>query len=106
MEDNKSFCMNTLNSLGREHLDYYLYSITYDLVIGVVYELSNNMKIKEEYKRFIANFYTLAFIGLIIQWMKNGMKEDPEIIINDLSELIEGNFIRALRKYENVGNSK
>lgn len=106
IEDNKSFCMNTLNSLGREHLDYYLYSITYDLVIGVVYELSNNMKIKEEYKRFIANFYTLAFIGLIIQWMKNGMKEDPEIIINDLSELIEGNFIRALRKYENVGNSK
>jgi len=31
IEDNKSFCMNTLNSLGREHLDNYLYSVTYDL---------------------------------------------------------------------------
>jgi len=64
------------------------------------------MKVKEEHKKFIANFYTLAFIGLIIQWMKNGMKEDPKIIIEDLSELIEGNFIKALQKYENEDDSQ
>ncbi|MEG6567912.1 dihydroxyacetone kinase transcriptional activator DhaS [Thermoanaerobacterium saccharolyticum] len=100
IEDNKLFCMNTLNSLGREHLENYLYSVTYDLVIGVVYEISRNMKVKEKHKEFIANFYTLAFIGLIIQWMKKGMKEEPEKLIKDLIELIEGNFMKALQKYE------
>jgi len=48
----------------------------------------------------MANFYTLAFIGLLIQWMKIKMKEKPEIIIEKLSELVEGNFDTALQRYE------
>lgn len=103
IENNKEVCLNTLNSLGREHLDNYLYSVTSDLIMGVVNEVSRNMKVKEEDKKFIGNFYTLAFIGLVIQWMKNGMKEKPEFIIEELSKLIEGNFIKALQRYEQVG---
>lgn len=101
IEDNKDLCINTLNSLGREHLDNYLYSVTNDLIMGVVNEVSSNMNVKEEDKKFIANFYTLAFTGLVIQWMKNGMKEKPEFIIKELNELVEGNFIKALQRYEN-----
>lgn len=101
IENNKAFCLNTLNSLGRNHLDMYLYAVTNELLMGVVNEVSYNMNVKEEDKKFIANFYTHAFTGLVIQWMKEGMKENPKIIIEKLSELIEGNFIRALQRYEN-----
>jgi probable dihydroxyacetone kinase regulator len=98
IEENRSFCLNTLNSLARSHLDHYLYSVTYDLIMGVVNELSTGMTVKDSDKHFIANFYTLAFSGLIIQWMGNSMKEKPEAIIEQLSELIEGHFTRALEK--------
>ena len=98
--NNKAFCMNTLHSLGRNHLDMYLYSVTHELLLRVVNEVSRNMQVKEEDKNFIANFYTLAFTGLVIQWMKEGMKESPKVIIEKLNELIEGNFIRALQRYE------
>ncbi|MBM7871345.1 putative dihydroxyacetone kinase regulator [Clostridium pascui] len=101
IEENKAFCINTLNSLGRNHLDTYLYSVTNELLMGVVNEVSHNMNVKEEDKKFIGNFYTHAFTGLVIQWMKEGMKENPKNIIEKLSELIEGNFIRALQRYEN-----
>lgn len=101
IENNKAFCLNTLNSLGRNHLDMYLYAVTNELLMGVVNEVSYNMNVNEEDKKFIANFYTHAFTGLVIQWMKEGMKENPKIIIEKLSELIEGNFIRALQRYEN-----
>lgn len=101
IEDNKAFCLNTLNSLGRNHLDMYLYAVTNELLMGVVNEVSCNMNVNEEDKKFIANFYTHAFTGLVIQWMKEGMKENPKVIIEKLSELIEGNFIRALQRYEN-----
>lgn len=101
IENNKAFCLNTLNSLGRNHLDMYLYAVTNELLMGVVNEVSCNMNVKKEDKKFIANFYTHAFTGLVIQWMKEGMKENPKIIIQKLSELIEGNFIRALQRYEN-----
>ncbi|KGK87751.1 hypothetical protein SDC9_135404 [bioreactor metagenome] len=101
IENNKAFCLNTLNSLGRNHLDTYLYSVTNELLMGVVNEVSHNMNAKKEDKEFIGNFYTHAFTGLVIQWMKEGMKENPKVIIDKLSELIEGNFIRALERYEN-----
>ncbi|MCX7772197.1 MAG: dihydroxyacetone kinase transcriptional activator DhaS [Clostridia bacterium] len=105
IESNKTFCLNTLHSLGRNHLDTYLYAVTYDLLIGVVNEVSAKMKVLEEDKKFIANFYTLAFIGLVIQWMHDGMKEEPERIIEKLSELVEGNFIKALQRYEKKQNT-
>ncbi|WP_246061480.1 TetR-like C-terminal domain-containing protein [Paenibacillus oralis] len=98
--ENKAFCLNTLHSLARSHLDAYLYSVTNELIMGVVNEVSCGMRVEEADKRFLTNFYTLAFAGLVIEWMRDGMKEQPEVIIGKLSELMEGNFVRALRRYE------
>lgn len=100
IENNKAFCSNTLDSLGRTHLDAYLYDVTYDLVMGVIQELAGEMEVSTDDKRFIANFYTLAFTGLVIQWMRDGMKDQPKHIIEQLSVLIEGNFLKALHHYE------
>ncbi|MNF02999.1 hypothetical protein D3C80_2022390 [compost metagenome] len=74
--------------------------MTNDLVMGVIQELSAGMEVSGEDKHFIANFYTLAFTGLVIQWMRGGMKDQPKHIIEQLSVLIEGNFLKALHKYE------
>lgn len=101
IESNKAFCCNTLNSLGRNHLDAYLYEMTNDLMLGVINELADGMEVSAEDKQFMANFYTLAFTGLVIQWMKNDMKDRPQHIIAKLNVLIEGNFLRALHTYEN-----
>lgn len=101
IENNKTFCCNTLNSLGRTHLDVYLYEVTHDLIMGVIDELACGIKVRGEDKEFVANFYTLAFTGLIIQWMRGDMQEPPKQIIEKLSELIEGNVLRALHRYEN-----
>lgn len=100
IESNKAFCCNTLDSLGRTHLDAYLYEVTNDLVMGVINELADGLAVSSADKRFIANFYTLAFTGLIIQWMRDGMKDQPKYIIEQLSVLIEGNFLKALHKYD------
>ncbi|NJJ39716.1 TetR-like C-terminal domain-containing protein [Paenibacillus apii] len=100
IEDNRAFCLNTLESLGRNHLDAYLYAVTNDLIMGVINELAAGMRVNEDDKQFIANFYTLAFTGLLIQWMRDGMKESPKLIIERLSVLLEGHFMKALNKYE------
>ncbi|MCB8815067.1 dihydroxyacetone kinase transcriptional activator DhaS [Desulfosporosinus shakirovi] len=104
IEKNKAFCVNTLKSLGRDHLDSFLHSVSFELLMGVVNEVSKDMKVKDEDKKFIADFYTLAFIGLVIQWMKTDMKEKPEVIVEKLSELVEGNFASALKRYEKRNN--
>ncbi|MNM19288.1 HTH-type dhaKLM operon transcriptional activator DhaS [compost metagenome] len=102
IQNNRAFCCNTLESLGRNHLDAYLYAVTNELIMGVIDELAANMNVSVQDKQFIANFYTLAFSGLVIKWMRDGMRENPQAMIERLSVLLEGQFLTALSKYEHT----
>lgn len=51
---------------------------------------------RQEDKAFIADFYKYAFVGLLLDWIRQGMKEDPKRIVNRLSILIHGDIGRAL----------
>ena len=54
---------------------------------------------KETDKAFIAHFYQYAFVGLMLEWIQDDMKENPEEIIDRLTLLMQGNFARALEAY-------
>lgn len=97
--DNKVIVMNISKSLDREQGEKYLYDITYDLLLGVVDEKAAGIPVREEDKKAIADFYKYAFVGLALNWIKYGMKEEPQVIIDQLSVLIQGSFSEALEKY-------
>jgi Transcriptional regulator len=97
--DNKPFIMNVYHSVSREQVEIYLYKLTYDLLIGVVNEKAKDIEVREEDKKFIADFYKFAFVGLLLDWIKNDMREDPQQIIDRLSTLLYGVIIQALNKY-------
>lgn len=96
IKENREFCLNTLNSMSRTPLDNYLYDVTHNLLLDVINEISEGMDVDEERKEFVVNFYSLAFIGILVQWMTKGLKEDPRKIVYELSGLMEGNFLKAL----------
>ena len=75
--DNKPFILNVYHSVSREQVELYLYKLTYDLLIGVVEEKSAGMNVRDEDKKFIADFYKYAFVGLMLDWVKHDMKGDP-----------------------------
>jgi len=97
--ENKSFVLNTFNSVSREYLERYLYNETHLLLMGVVEEKAKDMAVREKDKEFIADFYKYAFVGLVLEWIKKGMKENPADIINRLNTLICGNIEEALERY-------
>lgn len=99
VQENKPFIMNVYHSVSREQVELYLYKLTYDLLIGVVEERSAGMTVREEDKRFIADFYKYALVGLMLNWIKNDMKEEPQSIVNRLSVLVHGDITRALEKF-------
>lgn len=80
-------------------MELYLYKVTYGLLIGVVNEKAEGMTVREEDKRFIADFYKYAFVGIMLNWIKGDMKEEPQQIIDRLSTLISGDITRALNKF-------
>ncbi|MGN6712387.1 TetR/AcrR family transcriptional regulator C-terminal domain-containing protein [Anaerocolumna jejuensis] len=98
--DNKPFISNVYHSISREKIEDYFYAITYDLLIGVVEEKATGMNVSEATKKFIANFYNFAFVGLLLDWIKKGMQDDPQLIIDQVSTLIQGEVSRALNKYQ------
>ena len=97
--DNKPFILNVYHSISREQVEIYLYKLTYDLLIGVVEEKSAGMNVREEDKKFIADFYKYAFVGLMLDWVRHDMKGDPHKIIEDLSVVVHGNMAAALERF-------
>lgn len=98
--DNKPLVTNTYRSINHDLAERYLYDVTYDLVIGVVNEKAVDMAVRESDKKFIADFYKFAFVGLMLEWIRTGMKENPKDIVDRLSILIQGDITRALEKYK------
>jgi probable dihydroxyacetone kinase regulator len=96
---NKAFIKSTYNSISREHLEGYLYNETFNLLIGVIEEKAGGMPLREDDKAFIAHFYKYAFVGLVLEWVRLGMKEKPADIIDRLNTLIDGNIMGALERF-------
>lgn len=97
---NKPFILNVYHSISREKIEDYFYAITFNLLIGVVEEKAAGMSVTESEKKFIADFYNFAFVGLLLDWIKKDMREDPQLIIDQVSALIHGDVSRALNRYQ------
>ncbi|QUI24262.1 TetR/AcrR family transcriptional regulator C-terminal domain-containing protein [Vallitalea pronyensis] len=100
IEENKLFCMNTLHSIGRDHLEKFLFVNTAAYLSHIVDDISEGTQVDPSKKELIVDFYTPAFIALVAKWMESGMKEKPEEIVENLAVLVEGTIEKALRQYE------
>ena len=99
VQENRAFVMNLYHSISREQVERYLYRLTYQLLIGVVEEKSAGMSVRDEDKKFIADFYKYAFVGLMLDWIRGGMKGEPQVLIDRLSVLIRGDVEKELKHY-------
>ena len=98
VQDNKPFIMNVYHSVSREQVENYLYKVTYDLLEGVVEEQAQGMSVRDEDKAFIATVYKYAFVGLMLDWIKNDMKGDSQLLVDRLELVIHGNVRAALER--------
>lgn len=96
---NKPFILNVYRSVGREQVENYLYKIVYDLLLNVVEEKAQGMTVRDEDKEFIADFYKYVFVGLMLDWVKNGMKEDPHKIVKKVEFLLSGSLSVSLERF-------
>ena len=71
IKKNKAVCMCTLHSLARDELERFVYK----------------------------DVHQLSLCSLVVHWMKNGMKESPEDLIEKLSLTIQGNIRSAMERF-------
>lgn len=97
--DNKPFVLNAYRSLDRERMERFLYSLTADLIRGVIDEKSQQIAVSEEDKAFIADFYKYSFVGLMLDWIRRGMDDNYHEIVRKTSLVMHDAVSRALENF-------
>ena len=100
VRDNKPFIMNVYHCVHREQVEKYLEPLVDRLLMGVIEEESRNITVRQEDKAFIAQVYAYIFIGLMLDWIKDDMREDPVEIVSRLATLIKGSVAAALARFQ------
>ena len=98
VRENKPFILNVYRSVSREQVENYLFKVTYALLDGVVEEQAQGMSVRQEDKAFLATLYQYMFVGLMLDWIKNDMKGDPQAIVSRLELAIQGSIRAALER--------
>ncbi len=100
--ENKPFILNVYRSVRKEKIENYLYKLTYGLIADVVGEICVGTDLAEEDKAFIAGFYKYGFVGVILDWIDHGMKEDYKAIVKKMSIALRGNITNSIHNFERV----
>ena len=92
--ENKPFIMNVYRSVSKEQIE---------LIEGVVNEKAEGTGLPEEDKRFIADFYKYGFVGVMLDWIKDGMQEDYSTIVKKMSLTLHGNISNSIGNFLDEG---
>ena len=100
VQENKPFILNVYRCVHREQVEKYLQPLLDQLLLNVINEEAAGITVRDEDKQFIAQIYSYMFIGLMLDWIKDDMREDPQQIVEKLSKLIKGSVSVALSRFK------
>ena len=62
----------------------------------MLFRSAKGYTVRDDDLEFIANFYKYAFVGIVLNWIKTDLKENPKDIVNKVSDLTSGTIEHAL----------
>ena len=99
VQENKPFILNVYRCVHREQVEKYLQPLVDRLVLGVLDEEAAHRRVREEDRQFIAQVYAYILIGVMLDWIRDDMREDPQRIAERLSRLLHGSMAGALARF-------
>ena len=95
---NKSLILGTFNSKCRNDLVGYYMDVSIRKISDIV-EMKSDGDIAEKDKKFIASVYAYAFVGIMVDWISDGMKESSEEMVDRVYKIVMSNFDRTLAAF-------
>lgn len=100
--ENKPFILNAYRCISRDQIESFLFHLTSDLIMAVVEEKAAGTEVSEEDRRFIADFYKYSFVGIMLDWIKQGMKDDYSLIAEKISITVHGSIANSIHNFSDV----
>lgn len=101
LKKNSKMILHVHNSSYWPETTIYLTRLSNRMLESVVDECVEKLgiKLKEKDKKFIVNFYRHVFNGLMLDWVSEGMEENPEVMLKKLLIMISGSIPRSVEAF-------
>lgn len=96
----KFLIVNAYKFNSRENVENVLDPIVYQLTYHVVKEEAFGHSVPEEDLVFVAQCYKHLLIGIVLDWIKNDMKDDYQILLKKIGNFLTGETEWILSKFE------
>jgi probable dihydroxyacetone kinase regulator len=99
IEENKEICLNTLNSLGHQHIKRLFYEDIHAVIEKTFYSIMDGIpNIPEDYAEFLIHYYSIALAAVMESWLRGGIKQTPEQLIEFVDITINDHIRGGLQR--------
>ena len=83
---NKHIINGAFDSMGYEEIKLFFYNDIFSVIYSAIEQVEKelNVQLEPSFKNFLADFYTEASAGLLINWTKSKMSQDKEDVLQNL----------------------
>jgi len=98
--DNFSFFLNVYNSNSRMYMMHYLYKCVKTCIGGFADIVSRGINIDRQDYDFVIDFYTNGILGLISQWLNNGMLQKENFDMERFIRILDNSVENMIEKFQ------
>lgn len=99
MQKNKKFYINALNTEGQNSFSECLLDFYKNFLRSIIEDIRGDKHLDEKDMEVIASFYSHALIGIILEWAKQGMNDDPIPTVHVIESLVNGSLFREVKRF-------
>jgi len=97
-EKNRCAILHIFKSVNRDIFEQYLWKVCDHVVVSFFKTAIDDQPISDEDREIIIQFYKAQCFGMVIDWLRSGMKEDVHHKIHRICELQKGMIEETIRR--------
>lgn len=99
---NKPLALNAYRSLRRDQMERYLYKVLFNQFIKILNEKVEELglRVSEDERKFLADMLKHIFVGCLLDWIRRGMNENPQLIVDRLGLVMDGVIIHGIERFD------
>lgn len=90
--------LNIFKSVNRDIFEQYLWKVCDYIVVSFCKTVFADKPVSDEDRNIIMQFYKAQCFGMVIDWLRSGMKEDVHYNIHRICQLQEGMLEEMIRR--------
>ena len=99
IQANKALVLNVYRSMRREQVEQYLYRMLDPLLYEYSLRETQDMAVRETDRQFVIDFYKYGLVGVLLEWIRKDMKQDPAALVARLNTMLHGDLRPSLARF-------